>query len=105
MMWVVVLAVGAGSFLFRLGPLLVLRKAVLSERTDRSIRHAGLAAISALIALSSRQAAHGASLLPVLLAVGVGAALAARRASMLRLIVVGGGLYAGAVVGIGLLVQ
>ena len=104
-MWAVLLAVGVGSFLFRLGPLLVLRNVVLSEQTDRSIRHAGLAAIAALIALSTRQAAQGASLLPVLLAVGVGVALAAGRASMLRLIVVGGGVYAGAIVVIGLLVQ
>jgi branched-subunit amino acid transport protein len=102
MMWVVMLAVGAGSFVFRLGPLLLLRRVTLSEQTDQSIRHAGLAAISALIALSTRQAAHGASLLPVLLAVGVGVAFAARRASMLRLIVVGGGLYAATVLAAGL---
>ena len=105
MMWVVVLAVGAGSFLFRLGPLLALRKVTLSEQADRAVRHAGLAAIAALIALSSRQAAQSASLLPVLLAVGVAAVLAARRASMLRLIVAGGGLYAGAVLAMGLLVN
>jgi branched-subunit amino acid transport protein len=100
--WLVIIAVGAGSFLMRLGPLLLLQRAELSEQTDRWIRYAGLAAISALIATSTRQAAHGASLLPALLAVGVGVGLAARRASMLRLIGIGGGLYAAATVGVAL---
>ena len=94
MTWVVILAVGAGSYLFRVGPLLLLQHVVLSEATDRAIRHAGLAAIAALIATSAHHAAHGTSAVPSVVAVGVGVALALRRASMLRIILVGGGLYA-----------
>jgi branched-subunit amino acid transport protein len=96
--WLVILAVGAGSFAFRLVPLLVLQRATLSERTDRVIRHAGTAAIAALIALSTRQAAQQGTMVPAMLAVGAGVVLAARRASMLQIIVVGGALYAAGVI-------
>ena len=48
MTWLVILAVGAGSFVFRLGPLLVFERISLTERGDRVIRHAGTAAITAL---------------------------------------------------------
>jgi branched-subunit amino acid transport protein len=94
--WLVIVAVGAGSFLFRAAPLLVLQRAKLSPSVDRSIRHAGLAAIAALIATSARHAAHGSSVAPALLAVAAGVVLGARRASMLRITLVGGGLYAAA---------
>ena len=36
MTWLVILAVGAGSFVFRLGPLLVLQRVALSDRGDRA---------------------------------------------------------------------
>jgi branched-subunit amino acid transport protein len=105
MAWAVILGVGAGSFLFRVGPLLLLQRAVLSEATDRAIRYAGLAAISALIAVSVRQAAHGSSVVPTVVAVAVGVVLALRGASMLRIILLGGGLYAGVLVVIGVLAR
>ena len=44
MTWLVILAVGAGSFVLRLGPLLVFERVSLSDRGDRVIRHAGMAA-------------------------------------------------------------
>ena len=59
MTWVVVLAVGAGSFVFRLGPLLLLQRISLTERADRVIRHAGTAAITALIVVSTKNSATG----------------------------------------------
>jgi branched-subunit amino acid transport protein len=92
--WVVVLAVGAGSFLFRVGPLLALRRTPLGERADRVVRHGGTAAITALIAVSTRRAATGSATVPTLLAAAVGIALAARGASMPRLLACGGGAYA-----------
>jgi branched-subunit amino acid transport protein len=94
--WAVIGAVGVGSFVLRVAPLLVLQRAMLSDPVDRTIRHAGLAAIAGLIATSMRHAAHGSSVVPTLLAVTVGAVLAFRGGSMLRIIVSGGAIYAGA---------
>lgn len=94
MTWVVMLAVGAGSFAFRLGPLLVAQRVTLSERADRLLRHAGIAAISALIVVSTKQTAAGGVTVPTLLAVAVATVLAARGRSMLRLLMIGGGIYA-----------
>ena len=101
--WLVVLAVGAGSFAFRAGPLLLLHRATLSDRTERAIRHAGTAAIAALIALSTQGAAEHGSPAAALLAVAAGVVLVARRASMPAIIVAGGGLYAATVLVGGLL--
>jgi branched-subunit amino acid transport protein len=92
--WVVILAVGAGSFVFRLGPLLVFQRISLTERADRVIRYAGTAAITALIVVSTKNSATGTAALPTLLAVAAGVVLAARGVSMLRLVVYGGGIYA-----------
>ena len=103
MTWVVILAVGAGSFVFRLGPLLALQRISLTDRGDRVIRHAGTAAITALIAVSTRQSATGGALTPTMLAMAAAIGLAARGASMLRLLVCGGGIYAGSVIVMGLL--
>jgi branched-subunit amino acid transport protein len=94
------IAVGVGSYLFRLGPLLVLRRVALSDRADQMIRHAGTAAITALIVLSTKQSATGSAAVPALLAVSVAAVLAARRASMLRLLAIGGAIYAGSLVAV-----
>jgi branched-subunit amino acid transport protein len=91
--WVVVLAVGAGSYLFRVGPLLALQRSQLGDRADRAIRHGGLAAVTALIATSTRHAATGDLAAPTLVAVGVGAVLAVRGASMVRLLMIGGAAY------------
>jgi branched-subunit amino acid transport protein len=100
MTWIVMIAVGVGSYLFRLGPLLVLRRVALSDRADQLIRHAGTAAITALIVLSTKQSATGSAAVPALLAVSVAAVLAARRASMLRLLAIGGAIYAGSLVAV-----
>jgi branched-subunit amino acid transport protein len=105
MTWVVILAVGAGSFVFRLGPLLMLQRVPLTERGDRIIRHAGTAAIAALIAVSARQSASGSATIPTVLAMATALGLAARGASMLRLLLCGGGIYAGSVVVMGLLAR
>ena len=94
MTWLVMVAVGLGSYVFRLGPLLVLHRVSLSERADQVIRHAGTAAITALIVVSTKHSATGSAAIPTLLAVCTAAILAARRASMVRLLLVGGAIYA-----------
>jgi branched-subunit amino acid transport protein len=103
--WVVILAVGSGSFAFRLGPLLVFRRLSLTERADRLIRHAGTAAITALIVVSTKQSATGAATVPTVLAVTAAIVLAARGASMLRIVACGGGIYACAIAVIDLLAR
>ena len=102
MTWLVILAVGAGSFVFRLGPLLLLQRISPTERGDRVIRHAGTAAITALIAVSTKTSATGSALVPTVLAMAAAIGLAARGASMLRLLLCGGGIYAGSVIGMDL---
>jgi hypothetical protein len=96
--WLVVLAVGAGSYLLRLGPLLLLERARPSEGLERGIRHGGLAAVAALVALSTRDAATSGSPVGALAAVGVAVVLAARKAPMHHLLAAGGAVYALAVI-------
>ena len=105
MTWVVILAVGLGSYVFRLGPLLLLERVSLSERGDRVIRDAGTAAITALIVAASKQSASGSAALPTVLAVAMAIVLAARGASMLRLLVFGGAIYASSVILVDLLTR
>jgi len=102
MTWIVVLAVGLGSYVFRVGPLFALQRLTLSPRVERVIRHAGTAAITALIVVAGRQSATGGSAVPTVLALAAGIGLAWRGASMARILVVGGALYAGVVIVTGL---
>jgi branched-subunit amino acid transport protein len=92
--WIAVLGVSLGSFALRLVPLLVLGRLRLSARTEALIGRAGFAAVTALIAVSTRSAAHATAALAVLAAVAAGTVLAVRRASMLRIVVIGGAVYA-----------
>ena len=94
MTWLVIFAVGAGSFVFRLGPLLVFERVSLGDRGDRVIRHAGTAAVTALIVTTTKHSATGPMTVPTVLAVAAAVVLAARGASMLRLLIFGGGIYA-----------
>jgi branched-subunit amino acid transport protein len=48
MTWIVILAVGLGSYVFRVGPQLLFERTSLSAGGDRMIRHAGTAALTAL---------------------------------------------------------
>ena len=103
MTWIVVLAVGLGSYLFRVGPLLAIQRMTLSPQVERVVRHAGTAAITALIVVAGKQSAAGGSALPTILALAAGIGLACRGASMTRILFVGGALYAGVAVVTGLL--
>jgi len=98
MTWIVILAVGAGSFVFRLSPLLVFERTALGPRGDLVIRNAGTAAITALIVASTKHSASGSAVVPTLLAIAVATVLAARGASMVRLLIFGGGIYACSIV-------
>jgi branched-subunit amino acid transport protein len=100
--WIVMLAVGVGSYAFRVGPQLLFERTPLSANGDQVIRHAGTAALTALIVVSTRQSASGNALVPTLLAVAVAAVLAARGGPMLRLLACGGGVYALSTIVIGL---
>ncbi|HEX2381500.1 MAG TPA: AzlD domain-containing protein [Acidimicrobiales bacterium] len=102
MTWVVILAVGLGSYAFRVGPQLLFERTSLSPRGDQLVRHAGTAALTALIVLSTKQSASGNAPVPTVLAVAVAAVLAARGGSMLRLLLCGGAVYALSTVIIGL---
>ena len=98
MTWIVMIAIGLGSFGFRVGPLLLFEGVSLSPRLDRAIRHGGIAAISALVVISAKGATAGGKTIPTLVAVVPAIALAARGASLIRTLIFGSALYAGALV-------
>jgi branched-subunit amino acid transport protein len=89
-------AVGAGSYAMRVAPLLVLTTRWRSERTDRLLRRSGVAALTALVASSTRALATGTAVAPVLLAMTVGLALARRGSAMPAIVATGMALYAAA---------
>jgi branched-subunit amino acid transport protein len=103
--WLVILAVGLGSLAFRVVPQLVFERVTLSERSDQLVRHAGAAAITALIVTSTKQSASGNATVPTLLAVGIAVVLAARGASMIRILICGGAVYAFSIIVVDLLVR
>ncbi len=103
MTWWVILAVGAGSFVLRAAPLLVFDRLTISDRADRMIRHASTAVITSIIVSSSRQAAIGGNTIAVVLAIAVGAGMAMRQATMIRIVGAGGACYAGALLVVELL--
>ena len=98
MIWLVIVGVGAGSFALRVVPLLLLERVSLGDRTDRMIRYAGMSAIAALISASARTTASGTATVPTLTAIAVAIVLAARGASIFRLLICGGAIYAGAII-------
>ena len=68
MMWLAIVGVGLGSYLLRVIPLVVLPRVSVPPSFDRVVRHAGLAAVTALLVASiSGQA--GGDLRPTLVAV------------------------------------
>jgi branched-subunit amino acid transport protein len=105
MTWVVILAVGLSSYVFRVAPQLLLERTSLSANGDQLIRNAGTAALTALIVVATKQSATGNALVPTVLAVAVAAVLAARGSSMLRLLLCGGSVYALSTILIGFLMK
>jgi branched-subunit amino acid transport protein len=93
MTWLAVIGVGLGSYLLRVIPLVVLPRVSLPASFDRVVRHAGLAAITALLVAAVRGEAGTGGRGPTLIAVTVAAALAIRGATMLHVVLVGGVVY------------
>ena len=93
MIWPAIALAGVGSYVLRVLPLLVLPKVTLPSRIERGIRHAGFAAITALLVSSVTHHGGAGDLLPTVVAVAVGLALAVRGAAMLRVVTIGGLTY------------
>lgn len=91
--WGVFLAVGVGSYLMRVVPLLVGARVDWTPRTERAVQHAGIAAIVALITSATIHAGADATTPVAVLAVLVGVIVAVRGGSMLRTVVVGTGVF------------
>jgi branched-subunit amino acid transport protein len=91
--WMAVIAVGLVSYVFRAGPLLLLGRVRISDRVDRTVRHAGAAAVAALLTGAMRDSGGGYSV-PVVAATATALVLAAGRSSMLRVVLGGGAVYA-----------
>jgi branched-subunit amino acid transport protein len=94
--WIAIAGVGLGSYAFRLLPLLLGERVRWSAPIDRAIRHAGLAALTALVVAGVRHhqgdGRPGATLLAF--AAVVAAAVVARRGrSMLWVVATGLGVY------------
>lgn len=92
--WIAVGGVGLGAYVMRLVPLLVLRRMPLSRSTEELIGQAGLAAVTALIAVTTRSLSTGPAPVATLIAVAVGLVLAVRQQSMVRIVLIGGTVYA-----------
>jgi branched-subunit amino acid transport protein len=98
--WIVVLAVGLGSFLFRAVPLSLAGRLDESERFDRLIRRAGVATLTALLVTSADHGAQAGNDVALAAALAVGFVLGLRGGSMLRVVLAGSATYA---IGVGLL--
>ncbi len=93
-MWAAVIGVALGSYVIRLVPLLLIESWRPSERVESLIARAGIAAVAALVGLMTRSASTVVPQPPLLCAVAVGAVGASRGWSLMRVVVVGGGVYA-----------
>jgi branched-subunit amino acid transport protein len=87
--WLAVIAVGLGSYGMRVGPLLLRNHFEPPAVVDELIRHAGTAAVTALLVTSCLRVIDRGPLLPVIAALAVGAVLAWRGKPM-YVIVLGG---------------
>ena len=94
--WVVVLTVGAVSLAIRALPLLASEAIHLGPRAEMALRHAGIGAMTALLvtALVAQGVTSTRPDVAILAAVGIGAVLAWRRSTMMRVVVVGTAFYA-----------
>jgi branched-subunit amino acid transport protein len=97
MTWVVIVAVGVGSYLLRVLPLFVGGRYLASERAERVIAHAGTAALAALIVTGlDRSAGTATAVVPTWLSASAAMAVAVRGGSMQRVLAAGAIAYAAA---------
>jgi branched-subunit amino acid transport protein len=97
--WLVIAAVGAGSYVTRALPVLLGARWTNTPRVERTIACAGTAALAALIASGFRRAATTpADSAAVVLAAAVALYIALRGGSMARILLLGGLAYGVALV-------
>ena len=95
MTWVVIVAVGIGSYLLRVLPLFVGGRLLASPRAERIIANAGAAALAALIVTGlDRSAAAATDTVPTWLCAAVALVVAVRGGSMQRVLAAGAITYA-----------
>jgi len=93
--WVVIIAVGIGSYLLRVLPLFVGSKYLTSPRAERIIANAGAAALAALIITGfQRSAATSTDVIPTWVCAAAALAAAVKGWSMQRVLLVGAVTYA-----------
>lgn len=96
-MWIAVLTLGLGSFVLRAAPFVLGDRVRPSHRTELLLRHAAIAAVTALIVTGTRGAAQGEVWLAVVAVLALAAALAlAAIGRSMGVVVVGGLLVYGA---------
>ena len=104
MTWVVIIAVGVGSYLLRVLPLFVGGKYLSSPRAERIIAQAGAAALAALIATGlHRSASTTTDFAPTWLSAAAALAVAVRGGSMQRVLAAGAIAYAAVWAGLSLI--
>jgi branched-subunit amino acid transport protein len=104
MTWVVIIAVGVGSYLLRVLPLFVGGKYLSSPRAERMIAQAGAAALAALIATGlHRSASTTTDFVPTWLSAAAALAVAVRGGSMQRVLAAGAITYAAVLAAMSLL--
>lgn len=92
--WLVIVAVGAGSYVMRAFPVMLGARWTSTPRVERTIAHAGTAALAALIAAGFQRAATTpADSAAVFLAAAVALYIAVRGGSMARILLLGGLAY------------
>jgi branched-subunit amino acid transport protein len=95
MTWMVMLAVGVGSYVLRALPVFAGERVLTSPGVERVIGYAGTAALAALITTGLRAVPHAPGEAAVTIAVGAAAlTVAVRRGSMLRVLLAGASVYA-----------
>ena len=95
MTWVVIIAVGIGSYLLRVLPLFVGGRYLTSPRAERIISNAGAAALAALIITGlDRSAGTSTDVIPTWICAAAALAAAVKGWSMQRVLGVGAVTYA-----------
>src|SRR5262245_8137945 len=93
--WLVILAVGIGSYLLRSLPVLLDARWTSSPQVERAISQAGVAAVAALIVTGLHRSATSPLATAAVVAAATVALLVSRRGgSMLRVLLVGFAAYA-----------
>jgi branched-subunit amino acid transport protein len=85
--WTVVLAVGVGSYLLRVVPLLIAGR--ITPAVERGLGRAGTAALTALVVTDLASIGPWSTLLAALAATAAGTVVAWRGGSMLRVVALG----------------